>query len=453
MKREHHPKPMCKILVNGLDIAPKISDRLISLSIDDKRGLESDSLQLELSDHDGLLAIPPLGATIQAWIGWEHTGMVYKGSFTATEVSHSGPPDVLSIRATSADLKKSLKLKKDRSWHNKTIGDIITTIAQEHELKPYISEYSANVGVAHIDQNESDANLITRIASEHNAIATIKNGCLLFFPRGEAVTISGQPIPNYMITRDLGDNHDYSKNNGNDHISGVIAYYYDPNKAERQKVVVGDGKQNPKELRHDYRDETTAYAAAQAEYHRIKASAASLSLQLAYGVPDLIPEMPIETAGFKDEIDNIVWLGVTISHKIDNHGYTTDLKAEVMVPDSDDLVVLADDEQTEYTGVVAYFKDKANTQKVQIGDMKAPKRLAYLYKNETTATNAINREWVEIQAKKGIKVSDKELRKVTKKKAQKKRKTPVKKTKKSSQVEKIRYNISKFIYFHKTYLN
>lgn len=437
MKREHHPKPICKILVDGVDISPKISDRLINLSIDDKRGLESDSLQLELSDHDGRLAIPPLGAKIQAWIGWEHTGMVFKGSFTATEVSHGGPPDVLSIRATSADLKKSLKLKKDRSWHNKTIGDIITTIANEHELKPYISQYLTNVEVAHIDQNESDANLITRIASEYNAIATIKNGYLLFFPKGEAVTISGQPIPTHIITRDLGDSHDYSKNNGNDHISGVVAYYYDSNKAERQEIVVGDGKQNPKELRHNYRDEATAYAAAQAEYHRIKASASSLSLQLAYGVPDLIPEMPIETAGFKDEIDNIIWLGVTVSHKIDNHGYTTDLKAEVMVPDSDDLVVLADDEQTEYTGVIAYFKDKANTQKVQIGDMKAPKRLTYLYKNEITATNAINREWVAIQAEKGIKVSDKNLLKVTKKKTQQKRKSSKKVTKSRKRKVKI----------------
>lgn len=429
--RYSHPKPVCKILVDGMDITTKISDRLISLSIDDKRGLESDSLQLELSDHDGLLAIPPLGAEIQAWIGWDHTGMVYKGSFIANEISHSGAPDELSIRATSADLKKSLKLKKDRSWHNKTIGDILTVIAQEHQLEIHVSEHLVDVEVAHIDQNESDANLITRIASEHNAIATVKNGYLLFLPKGEATTISGQPIPTYTITRNLGDSHDYSKNNGNDHISGVIAYYYDPDKAERQKVVVGDGEQNPKELRHNFRDQATAEAAAQAEYHKIKATAASLSIQLAYGVPDLIPEMPIDTIGFKPEIDDIVWLGVTISHKINNSGYTTDIKAEVMLPDSDDLAILADDEQTTYTGVVAYFKDGQTTQKVEIGDMTAPKRLAYLYKNETTATRAINREWLAIQTEKGITVPDSELRKATKKPAQKKRKAP-KKTKKDN---------------------
>lgn len=96
--------------------------------------------------------------------------------------------------------------------------------------------------------------------------------------------------------------------------------------------------------------------------------------------------MPIDTIGFKPEIDDIVWLGVTISHKINNDGYTTDIKAEVMLPDSDDLAILADDEQTTYTGVVAYFKDGQTTQKVEIGDMTAPKRLAYLYKNETWLT-------------------------------------------------------------------
>lgn len=395
-----YPIPDFKILVDGLDITPKINNRLIQLTLEDKRGLETDSLMIELSDHDGLLAIPPLNAIIQLWLGWKHTGLVYKGSFIATEISHSGSPDVLAIRATSADLKKTLKQKKERSFHQHKLGDIITQIAQEHQLKPHIHQDLAEIELAHIDQNESDANLIARLADEHTAIATVKNGFLLFLPKGKSETVNGQAIPTFTIIRKLGDGHQYSKNNGSDDISGVVAYYYDPNQAERQSVKIGDGSQNVKELRHFYRDKNTAIHAAQSEYNKIKSQSASLSINLAYGVADLIPEMPIQTQGFKTEIDDIIWLGTSINHQLNSNGYTTTIQAEIKMPDSDDIAQLIEEEQGDYTGVIAYYKDGKTTQKITAGEQKQPKRLLYLYKNKATAQNAVNREWKALQAEK-----------------------------------------------------
>ena len=75
------------------------------MRIENKRGFEVDTLDLTLSDHDGLLEIPSKGAVIQAWLGWQHSGLVYKGSYIVKEVEHSGAPDTLRIRATSADMK------------------------------------------------------------------------------------------------------------------------------------------------------------------------------------------------------------------------------------------------------------------------------------------------------------------------------------------------------------
>lgn len=47
------------ITVDGIDITRYVRNRLISLTITDHRGLVADSLDLELSDTDGLLDIPP----------------------------------------------------------------------------------------------------------------------------------------------------------------------------------------------------------------------------------------------------------------------------------------------------------------------------------------------------------------------------------------------------------
>lgn len=418
-----HPQVAFKIVAKDKgDITDIVSRFLISLTIEDKRGLEIDSLNIELTDPENTIMLPDTGGQLQVWIGWKHTGLVYKGSFTVTEVRHSGPPDIISIKAISIDLKKGFKRKQERSWHNKTIGDVIAKIAQEYSMEYAIDDDLKDVNIAHIDQNESDASFIARLAEEHNAIATVKNNFIIFLTRNQGLTANGLELPTYTITRTVGDSHEYIKHENSDDISGVIARYYDPNDARIWNAMVGDGAQNPKELRHIFKDRESATNYATSEFLKIKAAAASFSVNLAYGVPDLIPEMPIRTMGFKPEIDEVMWIGVNIAHKIDNSGYTTRITAELMMPDADDFALLSFDEPEDYTGVVAYYKHNKTTQKVMIGDMTTPKRLAYLYANERTATVALNREWVRIQAEKGIEVKPSELRKVTTQKAQSKRK-------------------------------
>lgn len=186
--------------------------------------------------------------------------------------------------------------------------------------------------------------------------------------------------------------------NGGDDISGVLCYYYDEKKAQKQKVIIGDTDEYTKDMRHIYRDKDTATHAAKAEFNRLKRKTATFSLNLAYGMPELIPEMPLVFLGFKAEINDIIWLGTNISHQLDaSGGYTTSIEAEILIPDSDDIAQLVDEEGGNYTGVVAYYKNGSTTQKITRGDQKSPKRLTYLYKNKATATTAVAREWKELQ--------------------------------------------------------
>lgn len=396
-----YPRAIYRLLVNGTDIGPIVQDRFISLTITDNRGIESDSLEIELSDHDGLLDIPPKGVEIEAWIGWSNSGLVYKGKYIVKERTHTGPIDVLSLRAESADLKATFKKKKERSFDNKTIADIIQTIATEQGLDARINEELGQIVLAHIDQNESDANLITRIALEHDAIATVKNGCLLFMPAGSGKTFKGSVLPDTIITRNTGDTHTFSDTNGGDEVSGVTAYYYDSEKAKKQKITIGMSDENTREIRHIQRDKKTAEYIAQAEYNRVKSNTATFSFKLAKGNPELIPEMPLMFSGFKSLIDEIIWLGTKVKHQLDaSGGYTTDVDAEIYLPDADDLSELITDSQISYTGIVAYYKEGKSTGKVTEGDQTTPKRLTYLYKVKKNAEKAAKREYAELQAEK-----------------------------------------------------
>ena len=131
-------------------------------------------MDIDLDDSDGQLEIPPEGAIIQVWIGWSNTGLVDKGKYKVESVTHRGAPDVLSISAFSNDVSEGLKQKRERSFSNKTIQVIFETVGAEYALKTIVHNTLANRVISYIAQNESDANLITRIADEHDAIATVK---------------------------------------------------------------------------------------------------------------------------------------------------------------------------------------------------------------------------------------------------------------------------------------
>nr|WP_232108839.1 contractile injection system protein, VgrG/Pvc8 family [Pseudomonas mosselii] len=168
----------------------------MSLQLTDNRGLEADQLDLTLSDHDGLLVIPPRGAVVRLWLGWSDTGLVDKGSYIVDETEHSGAPDVLSIRARSADLRKGLKIKRERSWSATTLGEVLGDIAQGNGLTATISGALDGLAIPQLDQaNESDANLLTRLGEDFDAVATMKAGCLVCMPAGGGKTASGLDLP------------------------------------------------------------------------------------------------------------------------------------------------------------------------------------------------------------------------------------------------------------------
>lgn len=396
-----YPVPAFRITVDGNDIAQMISPRLMSLDLTDNRGIEADQLSITLSDHDGLLAIPPTGALIRLWLGWSDNGLIDKGTYTVDETEHSGAPDVLTIRARSVDLRKSLKTKRERSWSNTTLGDVLGDIALGNGLSTTIAGTLDGLPILQLDQaNESDANLISRIGEEFDAVVTVKAGCLLCLPAGGGKTASGVELPHITLTRADGDQHRYLQAD-RDSYDGVRAYFYDVNSAEKQHAIAGGGE-NLKDLRHTYSDRQSALRAARAEFNRLQRGSATLSYTLAIGRPDLIPELTYTLEGVKPEIDEIIWYGGNVQHSLSaDSGYTVSLELESKLPE-DTIEALAEENKDEFTGVIAYYRDKkTGAQKpVTTGEQRKPKRLRWLYATESTAKRAADREWKKLQREK-----------------------------------------------------
>ncbi|MGV4406831.1 phage late control D family protein [Citrobacter freundii] len=365
--------PAYMLTLDGADITQNFSDRLIGLTMTDNRGFEADQLDIALDDTDGLVELPPRGASLTLWLGWQGSALVNKGSFTVDEIEHRGAPDTLTIRGRSADFRGSLNSRREQSWHDTTLGVIVETIAQRNKLTASVADSLKAIAIPHIDQTqESDAAFLSRLAERNGASVSVKAGKLLFLKAGSAMTASGKPIPQMTVERGDGDRHQFAIAD-REAYTGVTAKWLhtkDP-KPQKQKVKL---KRKPKEqhlraLQHpnavktstkarekkaqearegeymagesdNVLELTTIYAtkaqamrAAQAKWDKIQRGVAEFSITLVTGRADLFPETPVAVKGFKRMIDEQAWIISRVVHSLNGSGFTTGLELEVKVSD------------------------------------------------------------------------------------------------------------------------
>ena len=365
--------PAFMLKLDGDDITQNFSDRLISLTMTDNREFEADQLDIELDDSDGQIAMPPRGATLTLWLGWQGSALIKKGTFTVDEIEHRGAPDTLTIRGRSADFRGSLNSRREQSWHDTTLGQIVETIAARNKLTASVADTLKAVAVPHIDQSqESDAVFLSRLADRNGASVSVKAGKLLFLKAGSGKTASGKPIPQMTLERGDGDRHQFAIAD-REAYTGVSAKWLHTKvpKPQKQKVKL---KRKPKEkhlraLQHpkatkapanakaqkkqearegeymageadNVLELTTIYAtkaqamrAAQAKWDKLQRGVAEFSISLAIGRADLFPETPIAVKGFKRVIDDQAWIISRVVHNLNSNGYTTGLELEVRVSD------------------------------------------------------------------------------------------------------------------------
>lgn len=345
--------PVFNVLMGGKALTV-LDEKLISLELTDNRGFNADELTISVDDSQGDIALPPRGAELSISLGWQGEPLIYKGIYIVDEVSHSGPPDRIDITARSADFRDEFNVKREVSWHDVTVERIVSAIAHRYKLKPIISEQLMSAEIDHADQTqESDMSFLTRMADILGAIATVKNGCLLFILSGGGVSANGKVLPEFAITRSSGDRH-FFRIADRDAYTGVQAYWLDLDFGKKKKVTVRKRKKTTEKkprsssregdyiagedgnvfvLRTTYSSELAAQRAAAAKWQQLQRGAAEFNLTLAYGRADLYPEMHGTVTGFKEAIDNQDWIIAKATHSIDDNGYQTRLELEAKIPE------------------------------------------------------------------------------------------------------------------------
>ena len=145
------------LLDDGTDLAAKINPRFLELTLSEKRGGEADELSLTLHNHDGRIATPETGRVLSLALGWKvggpATGLVGKGRFKVDEVEESGPPDVITVRARSADLGGDYRKRRTQVWRETTVGTVLDTIAGRYGVESMIHPDLCGLAITVLEQH------------------------------------------------------------------------------------------------------------------------------------------------------------------------------------------------------------------------------------------------------------------------------------------------------------
>lgn len=234
------------------------------------------------------------------------------------------------------------------------MGEVVKEIAARHNLNVALGTDLTEKTLDHLDQtNESDASFLMKLARQYGAIASVKDGNLLFIRQGQGRTASGKPLPVITLTRKAGDGHRFTLADRGAY-TGVIASWLhtrEPKKKETTKVkrrrkktaapkapeekqgdyLVGTDE-NVLVLNRTYANRGNAERAAKMQWERLQRGVASFSMQLAEGRADLYTEMPVKVRGFKQPIDDVEWTITTLTHTVNpDSGFTTSLDLEVKI--------------------------------------------------------------------------------------------------------------------------
>jgi len=315
------------LVVDGVDYAEVIVPRLVSLSLSEKLGEEADTLDVTISNHDGKLAPIKRGVFATLSLGWAagdevKTGLVNKGRFKVDEVSKEGPPDVLRIRARSADLTGSYRKRKDKGWKDTTLGAVVEEIAGNNGLQAKVHADLAGIAIKSIEQAaKSDAAFIRDLGARYDAIATVKDQTLIFLPVGAQDNAGGQSFDGATLTRRDNSRWRFVIADREEH-DGAEAKWHDRKGAKKKTVTEGGGK-NPKRIKRSFGSEDEAKAAARAEARKAERGRYEFEYEMALGEPGIEPNGRVTLEGWDSEIDGVKWLVNEATHTLDGRGGLT----------------------------------------------------------------------------------------------------------------------------------
>jgi phage protein D len=326
-------QPQYRIVANSSDITATIAQRFVSLTLTDETGETSDMVEITLSDHIPTqpITLPPTGAQLDVYLGYD--GALSKmGSFIVDELELLGPPEQMIIRARAASYDAGndgvfhLQTHKIRSWSaGTTIGAMVQKVAKEHGMTGVCAASLASIALPHVDQqDESDLNMLLRVAKKYDAVVKPAGSQLVFAKRGQFKSASGQTLTPITIDKTVATRWHFNQQK-RESAGTVVAYYHAVKFAKRHIVSVGGGEP-VRRIKQYFQTQAEAVAAAQAELSKRSRALQTMHIT-APGDPNVGAECQVTLTSFRAGIPT-TWIVKTAEHILGADGYCCQIELE-----------------------------------------------------------------------------------------------------------------------------
>ena len=342
------------IRFEGVDISDEIKKYLITFSYTDKEEDETDDLQMTLQDVKGSWMKKWLDASLQAAIshGAITTGGANKGlkieativqtlpggkqrrgscgTFTLDAIKESGPPSVVTIKATSLPYASGVRSdKRDKSWENYSLSGIGDEMAKKAGMG-FVYDAHTDPTYKHVEQvHDTDIGFMQQLAHKDSLSLKVSDNKIIVYDQAKYE----QQAPVTTIRWEDGSytKYDLGTSEGDVTYARCEVRYFDP---DTKRLITGsaqdenfdaEDENNQTLVISDQKVTTTAEANALAakllKLHNKFEREASFTL---IGNPLLTAGLTMTLSGFG------MWDGKYIikecRHDVGGSGYTTRIK-------------------------------------------------------------------------------------------------------------------------------
>lgn len=320
--------PVVYCSVDGRDISSLMVPRLIEATVNDGTGIDSDGLTVVLDNVGDVIARPRKKAVVVFGGGFKETGgPVRFGTYEVEDAEKTFLRRTLTIVARAAKIGDGMKVRKNRAFEEMTLGEIVEQLAADNGMQPAISAKLAKIKVPYRAQlGESDANLLTWLGARFNAVASAKDGRLVFARKGDAASIGGTPLPIVTVKPDDLAADATFRGTARAAYGKVRAYWHDQDQAVRKMVEEGEGD-IAAEITEPFQDEDEAREAVKGRKEGLEREEEALSLPL-WGRPDAQADAELQLVGCDKDADG-KWSIETVQHRFSGStAYTTSIEAK-----------------------------------------------------------------------------------------------------------------------------
>ena len=324
--------PRIEVTIDGKAVAGAFYERLVSITVTDKEGITSDTVDIELNDGPpSFLSIPRKGAIIDVKLGYGALRSL--GQFTADKVTCKCLPYSMSISGKAADLRSGkLKEPQERHWDKKKLKDIIGEIASESGLSASVDSEIGNFEYEWLaQQDESNTQFLRRLEKRHNGLFAIKNKKLIFAKRGSGLSAGGLFGGSVVVTPAIIINGSCSfEANDRTKYSKVVAYHQDKDKAERVEIEADADADGDSVYRipEPFANVAEADKAAQAKAKDLKRGEGAVSVTVV-GDTGISAGSPLLFSGVRPGLDGAPYIIDTATHTFSKAGYTTQISGKL----------------------------------------------------------------------------------------------------------------------------